>query len=923
MSALTDFMRPSGLLTRAFDPLRRALDRLAETAVAENRFCDWLIRSGKGGLKYPDYPDTSLYRHCMDVALFAAMLFFYAWQAGRIPGLAPEDEQGAETALKDLFLIAFTHDADKAAGDKTRSPSLEQVNQIFQDLQADTWSRLKPQECFALVSGVEDRGFANALVAVRPPLFAQKLCELVKEGDGLISTGSRNGKRALVEAYNKRLPALAAQYGVPKEPLRLLEFRENAVILYKLQQVFLDELYQQGWFPLICLLDGERFHVTVPTEFEPTGVLKLLGDDLADRQPSLKRNPTNGELTLLETHSARELLQAVRSSQDPRLLTVHRKDWEFIENYLRSWSGDIGNLNLLPPGEGGKLVLPCAPRGAGEDAIPSERYGWALAVATALRADAKSETLFKERLKRLECWKNGRIAALRQALPGIALDTLDKNTRQTLFAMQAAVEIQTAEELENLVMEVYGPFPEPPLENQGAQAIVQGLLAQCGLAEQDNEPTADVYTSKPTGGACLLCGMPADKPISTEMWLVGVKSSAFNNRIGHRKHLWSQSEKNYICSACLKRQAVLHATLTGMEQRPSAMPLLVATPFRGLVKPAGETGPNAHAPPFPLTSFLAVKRADQAWKQVLPWNRDISESFPLMLESVDSDSKGMFNNMVSAMYRMAVLAAHSGNPVHVFTAAQREVKAAFLFEPAPALIQSLIRDLSLPSEPGAIRRERLPELIDRLELFNTALRTNYGHDMLAALPRYGWWAVAWVDGRLEGNQKADFRSMVDMARNQRVYQMNEYADIEQIALLAANIQKAPKGDRSNKPSNSETVLALTTALSMLNIGKRKHMGNVETIAAMAWEVQKTLDRRNRDVHFRQAGPFEKRCQEFAEAVFNFMHAHEGKQPLDAQFQRFMLAAYAQLFTRKSQEISKKPNLSDNPDEDSIEISEDI
>ncbi len=43
--------------------------------------------------------------------------------------------------------------------------------------------------------------------------------------------------------------------------------------------------------------------------------------------------------------------------------------------------------------------------------------------------------------------------------------------------------------------------------------------------------------------------------------LAGVKASAFNNRMGHRKSLWSQTEKNYLSAAGLKQQALLVDTL--------------------------------------------------------------------------------------------------------------------------------------------------------------------------------------------------------------------------------------------------------------------------------------------------------------------------------------------------------------------------
>src|SRR5438132_13587490 len=93
------------LFREAFEPLRAKLNRQAELIrqSPNHQFSPWLICTGKGGTQkreYLDYPDISLYRHCMDVATVAYMLFIYTWQAGRLAGLSPEDETGAIKALR-------------------------------------------------------------------------------------------------------------------------------------------------------------------------------------------------------------------------------------------------------------------------------------------------------------------------------------------------------------------------------------------------------------------------------------------------------------------------------------------------------------------------------------------------------------------------------------------------------------------------------------------------------------------------------------------------------------------------------------------------------------------------------------------------------------------------------------------------------
>jgi len=111
----------------------------------------------------------------MDVATVAFMLFIYAWQAGRLAGLAPEDEAGAQKALRNLLAIAFLHDADKyrdqdGPWNASRSPELSDVQKVYEVLDLGQWTDLSVQDCFALVSRVEtNRGKRHALFAPPPP----------------------------------------------------------------------------------------------------------------------------------------------------------------------------------------------------------------------------------------------------------------------------------------------------------------------------------------------------------------------------------------------------------------------------------------------------------------------------------------------------------------------------------------------------------------------------------------------------------------------------------------------------------------------------------------------------------------------------------------------------------------------------------
>ena len=893
---LNDYMaseEEGGLFACAFKPLRERLNQQAEACQKQHTFSPWVISTGKGGSEKPGYlayPDVSLYRHCMDVAIIGAMLFFYAWQKGKLSDIT--DEKAAEKALKILFAIAFLHDADKYRDSAlafhetdSESPTYDQVKALYEVLAVDHWTDLTVEDCFALVSRVEiNRGKKQAIFA-EPPSDRQMdiLAEMVSVGDTLTSIASREGFEQMIAAYNQRLAALVAQYAVPNDKLKLWVFEQTPVVLCHLQQVFLDQLYDEYRFPLVCLLEGQRLWISLQADFDLEAVFKVLEENLSQNFPSIKRNHTNGELNLLHLHDVETLIREATdaASYGSRFLTIHSKDWDQVITYIRSWAASVSGLVVLEKGTG-KLLLPLAPDTKTQEYFePTGQYRYALAIAAALRVDSKGK-VFDERIQRLKSWQEGGIStALQQALPEIDMASLDKNTRQALYAMQAAMEITSEAQLIEIIDYFEIAFP-PRQENLGSRAIVNSLKQQCGLASEPALSAEPLYAAAPKGGTCLLCGLPATQTIETSrMTLAGIKSTAFNNRIGQQKTIWSQSGNNYLCEGCIKQQALLCQTLKTTGHRATGMPLLVATPFRGLIKPL-ETE-DKEKPFSVINSFTAVNYKDQGWLKVLPWTLDISETTPLLLETVDTD----FDSLVDTMYRMANYAAHSGNPVHVFISAPRASKAAFLFEPTPPLIRTLLADLSQPNEPNAIRRDKLPWLVKRLELIRQILNSNNGHDVLSILPAYQWWAVAWLNDRLIAQDKFYFSDNVHFAKE--VYPMNADPQIEKIAQLAAQIQRNP----GYKATNNERIFALTTALEQYDTGLKYQQSEPVTVAAMAETLATALDRR--DMFAKGEGAFSQRCKAFAQAVYDFVKHHKQEGQFDARFQRFFLAAYAFLF----------------------------
>jgi hypothetical protein len=297
-----------------------------------------------------------------------------------------------------------------------------------------------------------------------------------------------------------------------------------------------------------------------------------------------------------------------------------------------------------------------------------------------------------------------------------------------------------------------------------------------------------------------------------------------------------------------------------------------------------------------LSSFEAVK--PDSWLNVLPWNLDLSDKYPLVSESIDPD----LLSVISAVERWAKYALHSGNPVHVFISHQRECKAAFVFEQMPALVQELVKDLVKDEgNDSSIRRDQLAEFIKRLELFRQILNCNAGREVLSVMPAFKWWAVAWLNIREEESKGYLVRTAKES------YPMTE-CDISGLVKLAKQIQTPPFYNKKEPPSLNERQFALKTAMEQMDSVKRRQSGYIpsdsEVIAAMAETLAESLNRRQyargKDGK-RDDESFYMDCKAFASAVYALISAQREKGQFDARFHRFLLAAYTFMFMERDKD----------------------
>ncbi len=901
---LHNYMDADGLFVKGFSPLRKALNAQAETLRDDHKaYSPWILRTAKGGTaeeRFLKNHDVSLYRHCMDISIIAFMLFVHAWQNDKLTGLpatTAEDDAFLLLSVRRLFAIAFCHDANKYPELSTPgNPTLEQVQEIHDALDMEKWAELPVKTLFAAAATVQQDGQGSALfqgALLTDPLLKQ-LRNMVRVGDALTSIGSKDGLAAMLASYNKRLAEndprenLRTLFNLPAVPQKLVVFRYAPVILHRLQREFILSCYEQAFYPLVCLLEGQQLYLSIPADKDQTFLAELLGylqDEISERpQPQLKRSPTNGEVKIAHIGNAQDLSEALMEKPERGLLSAQMPDWGGVQSFVQEWWQDANSSALLLESKPAK-DKGVAPLFALKGDAPRIFHN-ALVVAAALRMETNKKQ-FETRLQRLLAMENLDCKAVAGAFD---FNILHKNTVQTLLSLQAARHIQDDTQLEEIVTALVGEFPTATESDPGSEEILRQLKQQCGLAtsQRDDAP----YQPEKKGGTCLLCGNPSDMPIETSrMNLAGIKKTAFNNRIGHRKHIWSQSDANYLCPACIKNQDLL----CQLDPKLRSEPLLAAVPFRGLITPVkthrgdSDSGGTVRL----VSSFEAVK--PDTWRNVLPWNLDLSDKYPFVSESIDPD----LLSVVSAVERWAKYALHSGNPVHVFISNQRDCKPAFVFEQMPALIQELVKDLVKDSGTDTgIRRDQLAEFIKRLELFRQILGCNAGREVLSVMPAFKWWAVAWLNLREEEKKTYLVRTAKES------YPMTE-CDISGLVKLAKQIQTPPFYNKKEPPSLNERQFALKTAMEQMDSIRRREAGCMpseeETIAAMAQTLAESLNRRQyargKDGK-RDDESFYMDCKAFADAVYHLISGQREKGQFDARFHRFLLAAYTFMFMEK-------------------------
>ncbi len=783
------YLEDAGIFVRALRPLSVKLTQQAERLMGSTgswtqRLPPWLIQLGKGGRRTDretqqevNYPEVSLYRHVMDVAFLASYLFYYA--ADTQHGFERLDDDGLLACTQALLVIAFFHDADKYVGaERSQSPQLDHVIQVWDDLQGVDWidSRVWPDFSSAAlhsaVSLVENRGQSHALLGPMLPRAIQNLAHIVGQADNFMSKlavpDPYAGPRRWVEVYNQKIGIWHEIYGVPATPLHLIQLRDRPSVL---QTIINAVRRSEAFYPLLVVRHGNLLALTLPDDIDTETFMTLIENYgfNSPKQPRVLRNRTNNAVTLVECENAEDLGAIVEyhapSVQD--VLTIKVSDLARIGDYLAFWAkASEGACRVVNDPSRRKLLAPLL---VDADLIyPAYRRALVFALAVGDTAGLPAER--HARLNRLLDGPGSIVphsTSIRLALAELIdeLDQVDVITWRTVAALQAAL-IITESKTTEFAAWVHGPFLTNHKSDDGGALLMRRIRAQVGLDASDSSDSP--YGASTGTGSCLVCGTATDLEIKPSgMELVGIKRSAFNNRIGHQKSLWSQSEANYICPACLLAEGLAIKIVGKSDLRPRKSPLLVVTPSRALWHVPLESEQEL------LRSFDAVKMKDGRWRTVLPWQSDQHLNYPLGYEEKpdrDLADSGRNDDVLSQFWRMACYAAVSGEPVHVFTAAQRPISTALYYEPLPPWLAELICDIS---RDNGIGRKDLPELLDRLAIFRKIAGEPGGRDTLMDLGQYRWFAFAYHVSRNEPVDSKDLRAYLTHA-SPRIAKVKEW-----------------------------------------------------------------------------------------------------------------------------------------------------
>ncbi|MBK1717851.1 hypothetical protein [Thiocystis violacea] len=891
--------RANGVFTQAFDALRDALDE-QQRAVGEQP-TPWLTRYGKGGPDYPEYRSVCLAQHCLDVGFIAALILVIQWCRGdlRDHGIGPDDEAAMVALLKRLLALAMAHDGDKYVGGKSRSPDETDVAAVYRELNIETWTGMSLKTLQALVDRIERRGLSAAVLHGRISGADGLIADAVHLADNALSKAARAEAEQTADPDQAFLDAL--RIGL-KNNLRLdlgrwemRRFRHNPAVLYWLRDALLDKIADQcGFPPWVLTLNGDELAVSIPADLDLRDVGYALLERLDEPYATFRVNPNDGYTNLQDVADPEDLLEALHNGdRHGLLLRIARTDISAALPWLVQWIAQHGVLaiNETPTGESLLQVLNFRTFQADDWSCPVTR---ALGIAMVLKAGVRSPN--KELPVRFELLMQALEQRNLKSLEALEADWTERNphTRISQAALQVAADLDDPGDFEALLANVmHGAFgdryahrPDP-----GSTWIVADLLRQVGL-ETDDQVVSTPYASHPKGGTCLACSQPTqDIYKATESTVPGIKGTAFSNRIGHVKDIFSEKAgTTYICPACVKGLGLL-GNLMQSAGRPLVLKdeNLVNVGFSIQSRILPTAAARTHGLQLLGKDRFGTKRLEQRLN-LTPWHVNYSDTAVLYVERV----KDGLAEAIDLHLRTAETAMWNGNAVQLFRGRQHVTRGIYYSELVPPVVAALIQDLTLPDQPACtIAPGCLDALVQRLDILNDLIRRKDNNKLTVIndLAWAGWWPLAWM--RLL-NPEDRFFTDERLRRAKQEFPMTEDTLLGQLGSYAANIQRMPWG--GIRASGNLLGLSFDTALDVFMESLAGDREEADGMAAIQRRLYDYLYRRGELQDYGHPRDLDARCQTFARCAWEVFRRHAQEDgDLSGKTRRYLRAAYISYF----------------------------
>lgn len=893
--------RADGAFGVAFAALRHVLDE-QQRALGDTP-SPWLTHYGKGGSEYPEYRPVCLSQHCLDVGFIAAQILIMQWCRGELGdyGISVDDDNLMVELLKRLLALAMAHDGDKYVGGPSRSPSEEDVAAVHRDLDIESWTAMDLATLVALVDRVERRGLQAAVRHGRINAMDTLIADAVHLADNTLSKAARAEVEQEADPDQVLLEALRSglknnfRFDIGHWEMR--RFRHNPAVLYWLRDALLEQVADlHGCPPWVLTLNGDELAVSVPADLDLRVVGQRLLGWLDESYPKFEVMPNDGKTNVQDVTDPDELLEALQNGdRHGLLLRVARADLTHMLSWLRQWIAQFGVLALYetPTGESLLQVINFRAFQVSDWNCPVTR---ALGVALVLKAGVRS--LIKELPERLE-----RLEHARRERDHAPFDALDEHwtgysphSRITQAALQVAVDFDDPDEFESLLDDVirdlfgerYTHRPDP-----GSTLIMADLLRQVGI-EAGERPSGTPYRADLQGGVCLNCGEPTRNIYkATESPVPGIKGTAFSNRIGHIKDIFSEKAgTTYICPSCVKSLGLLGNLMQQVSQ-PLVMKdenlVNVGFSIQSRILPTAST--RTHG--LQLLGKERIVTQDQRLEQRLrraPWHVNYSDTPVLYVERV----KDGLEEAINLHLRTAETALWNGNSVRLFRGRQHAARGIYYSELVPPLVAALIQELTLPDQPACtIPPGRLGSLVRRLEILNDLIRRKDNNKLTVIndLAWAGWWPLAWL--RLL-NPEDRFFADERLRRAKREFPMPEDTLLGQLGGYAAEIQRMPPG--GIRATGNLLGLSFDTALDVFMESLAGERKTADSIAAIQRRLYEYLDRRGALQDYGRSSDLDTRCHQFAQCAWDVFKQHAQQDgDLSGKTRRYLRAAYISYF----------------------------